>query len=273
MDYFAHSGKEPDKSDWQILSEHLHGVAKMAAEMAAPFGLERAAYIAGLFHDLGKYKPAFQRRLDGVEIGVDHSTAGASLMLGDFATGLDKGMAELVAYCIAGHHTGLPDRRNASAACLEQRLAKDAEPLDEIWRTQLTSNAKGLVPAFVSNFRKADPTTAAFQFSVMGRMIFSCLIDADYKDTEAFYHALEGRAADRDWASLQDVLPQFRSVFDAHMTAKAKGDGELNRPRGRILSHVRQKAEEKPGLFTLTVPTGGGKTLASLQPQPDRLQA
>nr|CAD6438110.1 CRISPR-associated endonuclease Cas3'' [Rhizobium sp. Q54] len=71
MLYFAHTGKALDKSDWQLLADHLRAVAELAAQMAAPLGLEKAAFLAGLFHDLGKYAPAFQRRLEGAEIRVD----------------------------------------------------------------------------------------------------------------------------------------------------------------------------------------------------------
>lgn len=260
MPYFAHSGQKPDKSDWQLLPDHAVAVAMLAAEMARSFGLEKAAFIAGLFHDLGKYSPAFQRRLDGATEPVDHSTAGAKLMLGDFTTGHDKSMAELIAYCIAGHHAGLPDRNTESSACLEQRVNRETERIDEVWKTELPADATGLVPAFKLKGRDV----AAFQFSVMTRFIFSCLVDADYKDTESFYATIEGHVPDRDWPLLQDLLPQFVTAFDACMASKSKGDTELNRVRGHILSHVRSRAPEKPGLFTLTVPTGGGKTLASL---------
>lgn len=79
MTCFAHSGRLADKSDWQGLYDHLWAVAVMAADFARPFGLELAAFAMGLFHDLGKYDPAFQRRLEGADIRVDHSTAGAGL--------------------------------------------------------------------------------------------------------------------------------------------------------------------------------------------------
>src|SRR5690606_29622574 len=80
MPYFAHSGILHDKSDWQSLREHLQAVAKLAAELAEHLGLEKAAYTAGLFHDLGKYNPDFQLRLEGQNIRVDHSTAGAAVL-------------------------------------------------------------------------------------------------------------------------------------------------------------------------------------------------
>lgn len=261
MKYYAHSGKTLDKSDWQLLSEHLLAVAIIAGEMAKIFGLERAAHFAGLFHDLGKYAAEVQRRLSGANISVDHSTAGAVAMLGDLAKGDDKYIAEIIAYCIAGHHTGLPDRSTEFPSCLNRRVEARLPVLDPIWKSELTTDVKDLVPAFARTFTKEN---AAFGYSVMGRMIFSCLVDADFKDTEAYYNALEGKVADRAWQPLQALLPQFIGRFNAFMNGKTDRTSDLNRLRAEILDHVRGKALDKPGLFTLTVPTGGGKTLASL---------
>ncbi|WP_245304157.1 CRISPR-associated endonuclease Cas3'', partial [Hoeflea olei] len=262
MAFHAHSGTRADRSDWQLLREHLENVARLAAEMAAPFGLEKIAYLAGLFHDLGKFDPDFQKRLAGAQIGVDHSTAGAVKLL-ELATGRDRGMAELAAYAILGHHAGLPDRLNETRACVDRRFAEFADRLDPQWRQDLEIDATGLVPGFAASFGP-DRDKAAFQFSVMARMVFSCLVDADFKDTEAFYTQLEDRQADRHWQSLQDLLPVFLERFDAHMAGMGPGDSSLNRLRADVLSHVRGRAGDRPGLFTLTVPTGGGKTLASL---------
>lgn len=102
-----------------------------------------------------------------------------------------------------------------------------------------------------------------FDLSVATRMIFSALVDADFKDTEAFYDQFKARQADRDWPALADILSGWRDAFDAKMHGFS-ADSHINRLRGQILSHGRGNAAMQPGLFTLTVPTGGGKTLASL---------
>jgi CRISPR-associated endonuclease/helicase Cas3 len=261
MTFYAHSGLPEDRATWQTLPDHSLQVAALAAEMGRPLGLETAAFFAGIFHDLGKYNPAFQRRIAGSGEAVDHSTAGA-VHLPLLAQNLnDKMIAQIVAYAIAGHHAGLPDRLNETAACLCRRIEGWRDDLDPAWKTELPTEITGLMPDFAFRFQR---DRAPFQLSVMGRMIFSCLVDADYKDTEAYYAALEGRQVDRLWPLLPDLLPGFIAAFDAYMAGMPKTATPLNRLRGDILSHVRGKAQEARGLFTLTVPTGGGKTLASL---------
>lgn len=265
--FYAHSGFAEDQSDWQTLANHLRATATLAGELGKPLGLERIAYLAGLYHDLGKYSLPFQRRLTGADIRVDHSTAGAVEMMarGAGLSPMAGIMLELVAYCIAGHHAGLPDRKNETAACLDRRLELELPALDQVWKEELgelfEAEAAGLAPDLLRTFRRDDPD---FSFSVLTRMVFSCLVDADFKDTEAYYDGVEGREKDRAWPALQDLLPELLARYDAFMADKRDLTKPVNRLRADILDHVRAKASQAQGLFTLTVPTGGGKTLASL---------
>lgn len=258
MPYYGHTGNREDRSDWQLLDLHLANTAALAADRAAPMRLQAAAHQAGLFHDFGKYDPDFDRVLCGDNIRVDHSTAGAALLCARVPAGL-RACAEVISYAILGHHAGLPDRRNADSS-MERRLDAFRDPV----APQISAAA---LPEFgpVAQELKAlmRPGSAAFDLSVAARMVFSCLVDADFRDTEAFYAALNGTQPERDWPALADLLPKWRRAFDAHMAA-LDSSGPINRLRADILSHVRQGAAMPPGLFTLTVPTGGGKTLASL---------
>ncbi len=260
MDFYAHSGTPGDKSDWQTLPEHLADVARAAEANAKPFGMEKAAFIAGLFHDLGKYDPEFQRRLEGKDVRVDHSTAGAAKLL-ELAKGEDRLAAELLAYAVLGHHAGLPDKHNEFGHCFKRRVAEHRDRLDPSWKKELAFDFSGLMPASVLAAMTKD--TARFDLSVLARFLFSSLVDADFKDTETFYAKLEKRQVDRNWPALKDLLPDYIARFDAHMAAMPAA-GSVNPLRKDILAHVRGKAGMTPGLFTLTVPTGGGKTLASL---------
>ncbi|MFC4625783.1 CRISPR-associated helicase Cas3' [Daeguia caeni] len=261
MTYYAHSGNESSKTDWQPLRDHLLGVAERAASVGQKLGLERAAYIAGLLHDLGKYSPEFQRRLEGANIAVEHSTAGAKVLL-ERARGPDRAIAELIAYCILGHHAGLPDRQNETDACYDRRLARPIN-IDPVWEQELPIDLSGLVPELIGRFPR-NPEIAGFSCSVLVRMLFSCLVDADRRDAEAHDVSLGHIEADRNWTPLPELLDTFLARFDAHMAALAARSGALTEIRRQVLTHVRSKAKNQTGFFTLTVPTGGGKTLASL---------
>jgi len=262
--YFAHSFPDLPTDEWQRLQDHLLAVSDLAGHFGSRFGAGRAAALSGLLHDLGKYSRAFQTRLNGGQ-AVDHSTAGAKqvLALGTHANPLDKIIAELIAYAIAGHHAGLPNRIGSEAS-LTERLTKSIEPLDDVWRAEISPDASSLWPNL--EIERKDRAKAAFQLGLFGRMIFSCLIDADRLDTEAFCAKHEGWTPDRDWPRLAEVIDDLIKLLDGYMADKRASapDTDVNFLRNEILDHVRAQATQPRGLFTLTVPTGGGKTLASL---------
>jgi CRISPR-associated endonuclease/helicase Cas3 len=262
--HFAHSTKNPDRSDWQSLVDHLKEVAELASTRGNKFRAGPAAALAGWLHDLGKYAEAFQLYIQDRGPSVDHSTAGARIALDLAKSGAppDRLMTDLIAYIVAGHHAGLPDRRPGPAS-LEIRVTnKTIEPLDPIWTNEVALAASGLFPA---NFHwHPDKARHAFQLAMLGRMIFSCLIDADRIDTERFYAKIEGRVVDREWPRLREIVGRLIAAFDAHMAGMKIDDTPVNRLRADILAHVRAKAASPRGVFTLNVPTGGGKTLASL---------
>lgn len=263
--FFAHSGSATDPLDGQPLPEHLTNVAKSASEKASRFGLSRSAHLAGLFHDLGKYDPAFQRKLAGEVNRVDHSTAGAVVLLVQ-AHGKDCIPVEMIAYAILGHHAGLPDFDTSELSSLRRRQEGYKDSLDPIWQQQVACPPSDLGAELLALMAGSNKAACQFDLSVATRMVFSCLVDADFRDTEAFYTMLEGQVKDRDWPALQQVLPKLSSAFDNHMAgfADRADPAGVNQLRAEILDHVRGKAAMTPGLFTLTVPTGGGKTLASL---------
>jgi len=259
--FWAHSGTAGDTRDWQELPDHLGAVSCLAARIAQPLGLEKAAACAGLMHDLGKYHPDFQARIKGASIRYDHSTAGAEILIREAAP-RDQVTAEILAYCILGHHAGLPDRTNGTESCLGWRMQNFQDGLDPAWRGEIAVDLAGIDKELMAHLDAKAPT-APFDLSVAARMLFSCLVEADYLDTEALYAQLEDRRVDRIWPALPAELPRMTAAFDVHM-AGMPPDGDLNALRCDILAHVRGGAAMAPGLFTLTVPTGGGKTLASL---------
>lgn len=207
----------------------------------------------GLLHDLGKYTVPFQRRLEGSPERVDHSTAGAHIAIENYPQ-----VGHLLAYLVAGHHAGLANGRDIGERTpLQNRLEADVPPLDPVWQQEIALPRNLSPPAHFQQRRDR----AFFQYAFLARMLFSCLVDADFVDTEAFYAVHEkgvphARGGGPPLGVLRDALDKRLATF--------KADSDVNRLRGEILSHVRAQAELPPGRFSLTVPTGGGKTLASL---------
>ena len=253
------------------LSEHLHGVARLAREFANPFGSGEWAELAGLWHDLGKYRSRFQRyighvsgydvdaHIEGKPGKAPHSTAGALLACDKF-----KETGRILAYLIAGHHAGLSDWHSEEYS-LQARLDGDKarQELDEALAARPPAELLAAGDGFRPDLRRVPGLKDGFALWV--RMLFSCLVDADFLDTEAFMEA--GKAERRGgYPEISGLL----DCFDRHMDDLATHLAErgplspVNRLRADILRQCRAKAAEAPGLFSLTVPTGGGKTLSSL---------
>lgn len=252
MTYYAHSTDNPDKSDWQTLEDHLQGVAQLAEEFAAVFGAGEWGRLAGLFHDAGKATSAFQRRLEGAQKRVDHSTFGAQQARNNVGI-----FGLLLAYVIAGHHGGLPDGGKQEKE-LHFRLKHGKVPVDT--ESVLPVNAEdNLLPPFNGLTDKGAGFTLAF----FTRMIFSCLVDADFLDTEAFCSPEKAQQrsvlAENKISSLKDRLDKHLTKLTTHADPTP-----VNKLRQNILNQCRAKAENCPQFFSLTVPTGGGKTLSSL---------
>ena len=226
----------------QTVADHLKGTAARCAEFAAAFNAEQAGYYTGLLHDIGKYSTAFQRRLHGGP-KVDHSTAGAkeAYLRRQFWT----------AFAVAGHHSGLPDggagTDTAQEATLLGRMKRDVAPYGG-WAQEITLPPPPPMPPYRTGYETAFYT----------RMLYSCLVDADYLDTEAFMDSARPRGAHAD---IPELLQKLQAYIAPWWTPKT----ELNARRCEILRACLHAGETgRRGLYTLTVPTGGGKTVASL---------
>lgn len=267
------------------LKQHLQKVANLAAQFAGDRG-GTFAYYVGLLHDLGKYQAAFQdyierasgfnkenAHLENIEERkgdkVPHSTAGAKYAINQ----LDPAIGHLLAYLIAGHHAGLADWHDKGS--LKSRLQKADKELqsalsgvkqDEFFGQLQKLSDDDLASDFELFF--ANNNNIAAEIHIWIRFLFSCLVDADFLDTEAFMCGY----ADVDEAKRAGVRPTFASLDELHrryerhmaqLALKAK-DSALNQERNAILRQCFQAAQWDESLFSLTVPTGGGKTLASL---------
>ena len=275
LSYYAHSAQDklgnllPYKH-WQTLQSHLVNVGEMAAEFARIFGAQEIACQTGQLHDLGKYSELFNQRLHGGP-SVDHATAGAKVAIERWGNAIGK----LMAFCIAGHHAGLANGNGEgdNRSTLKQRLAlqfdADIPALDNLWQQEIKLPQKLSAPPL-----KADAHHPFFSYAFFTRMLYSCLVDADYLDTEAFYSNLENKVTERggypDLNALQHNFNQFINKFRRRVaqapeqTEAEKRNAALNRLRSEILDHAVEQATQAQGLFTLTVPTGGGKTFTSM---------
>ena len=249
MTVYAHSTPDPDRSGWEPLTDHLAAVGERASRFASVFGWGAMAGLSGRLHDIGKCSAAFQAYIRKERYsGGDHSGAGARETLAAVPAPLGQALAAVV----AGHHAGLADGLD-----LDERLRG---PLPSYPDWQAHSGPLPAPAALVPTRPFTPSPDPGFSGAFLTRMLFSCLVDADSLETERFYAGAEvDRGPFRDLATLRDRL-------DAHMAkvAAAAEPTPLNALRAEVLAYARARADLAPGLFTLTVPTGGGKTLASL---------
>lgn len=257
--FYAHTRKDADKSEWQKLIAHLNQTAQLAADMGKDAEFADLARIAGQIHDLGKYSLAFQRRLDGSKQRVDHATAGAQEIWERFGQiPAQKWQALMLAYAIAGHHGGLPDYGSLTDmpgdGTLQVRLNREKTPLKDYsaFKGELDLSALTL-PALALKRTQ----TPGFSCSFLTRMLFSTLVDADWLDTETFCDGEKPRGGYESIETLCERFNEYLCRFDNPTTP-------INQKRTETLNACRQKADFPQGIFTLTVPTGGGKTLASM---------
>ena len=257
MTFYAHTAEDKygnplPKAHWQLLKDHLGQVAGLAKRCASSMGLQAEATLAGLLHDLGKYSERFQARLDDNSIrGINHWAAGAQKAF--------ELKAPLVAYAIDGHHTGLPEAGDLlqsmtkmADAVLAREHTKCAEPVAQLM-TRLAADGIKL-PSAPSVTRKDH-----FASALHTRFLFSCLVDADFLDTEKHF--------DPDVTVGRIVPPlQVERALELLQTALAakQADGPVNQLRREVLADCIAVAKKPVGLFTLTAPTGSGKTLSSL---------
>lgn len=246
--FLAHIREDGEE---QSLLDHLEGVRELATGFAASFGGERDAAQAAMLHDIGKYSDAFQRRIRDPEHNprVDHSTAGA--------VEAEGGKLCPVAFAVAGHHTGIPDRGSRidteDKPTLWGRFRKSEKGGLEnydAWRQEQTP-ISGQPPAF---FRNASFFTVAFYT----RMLYSCLVDADFLDTERFMKGELRRGRYEDIPTLLERLERYTAKWGNPTTP-------LNHARASMRQSCIEAGKWERGLYTLTVPTGGGKTMSSLE--------
>ena len=239
----------------QGLEEHLLNVANMATRFSVAFGGETFARYAGLSHDIGKYAPEFQQYLLQAEKnpqqrlkGPDHKSAGAV-----FAESIEpKGALSRILF---GHHGGVPDHAKLQTSIRERRVKKpvqDAIITAKETFPELRVAPENLFPSYIHS---------PLELEFFTRMAFSALVDADFLDTEQHFNAGKRPERTHSW-NIKDLWHTFETSYK-NKFADAE-QSRLNSIRAEVYQHCIQAAHLSPGFFRLTVPTGGGKTLASL---------
>jgi CRISPR-associated endonuclease/helicase Cas3 len=295
--------RKSDKKE-QTVGEHLLEVGRISRDFAAKIGLSNQGELMGLLHDLGKYSNEFQSYIrsavglvnpdeddyvdaEGKKGKIDHSTAGAQFIQKKLSHSAEFGpiAAQFMALGLVSHHSGLIDcisadgkyvygariKKREECSHLEEALENiEANILDRLKNLIIDPDTTNAFKNILSSIAKRDlqpgidplrnPLTQ-FKFGLLVRFLYSCLIDADRIDTANFENPASAKKRNsgfyRQWNVLSERLENHLETL--------KSTRPIDLIRSNISDECLKRSHDKKGIFTLTVPTGGGKTLASLR--------
>jgi len=262
MEYLAHSANNCGRT--HLAREHLTSVAKDSIQFAGSTKWKGEAFLAGILHDLGKYADLFQARLRGEESGLDHWSTGAWVALSEYR-------AVAAALAIQGHHTGLQRGDINTLSTMNPATLTQRHPLNLKLSDANISRLKSRSDADSINFAKPDnciinpreifknPVAAMLDV----RMLFSCLTDADFLDTEAHFEGIS--RAKGTVLNVPNALQALTDFMNRSVRSTSNADQSVLDARNALWEMITSSADRSTGLQTLTAPTGSGKTLAMLK--------
>lgn len=253
--YKAHINEETGMV--QTVKEHSENTARLCAQFAVP-PLKDLMYVLGLLHDIGKYQPSFQKRIDKANIRVEHSICGALEAKKEYPNSLGL----LMEYCIAGHHSGIPNggayNDTADQSTLCGRMKRETEDYS-VYKEELSlphPDGQAFLQ-YLLNDCGQDQSLLIDKFAFLTRYCFSCLTDADSLDTAAF---CGGGAARKLNADFHHCLEKVNARLDSFVCSTG-----LQKARALLQKQVFEKTEQDAEIYLMNMPTGSGKTLCSLK--------
>ena len=253
MDYYAHSKKTNEEKIYQSIRDHAEGVSQRIISFSDKFCEESFAKTIAFLHDIGKYQEAFQERIKGKNIQVSHAICGAREWK-------KFNLPDAAAYIIAGHHAGLSDRGNKNVpSTLSYRLECEETDAYDAYQQELKSLIPGGNQPPYKNAVSSSGETAWKEYAFWIRMMFSCLVDADFLDTEKFCSDDDvDRGLSTDFENCLKLLNERLLFLQSHaVTDTEKARSDLQK---QALSHKNENAN----FYYMNMPTGSGKTLTSM---------
>lgn len=275
MNYLAHKSEDGRE---QSIADHLKGTANLAYALAVdefkPF-----SGLLGMVHDIGKYADDFQKRINGSRIRYEHAVCGAIELSKIDADKAARFFISMLEYCIAGHHTGLPDGGSDGSdeysADLQGRLKRakyySGSADYSAYKNEIKINIPDTSVLFKlltkdTDLKKADMHEITERYAFFTRYLFSCLTDADFLDTEKFFLPNTDRKLKADFSAVSETVDHKLDMLNEN------AETELQRSRRRLLEQVVNNSKNDENIFLLNMPTGSGKTLCSLKTALDMLE-
>ena len=254
-EYIAHINEET--KEIQTVKEHSESTAALCREFAIP-ALKDVLYVMGLLHDIGKLQPGFQRRIRGANIKVEHSTCGALAAKKRYPSAVGL----MMEYCIAGHHSGLPDSGSFSDTpdmqTLYGRMKREFEDYSAYEQElSITDISEQEFMQYLVRDCGRNISMLVDKFAFLTRYAYSCLVDADWLDTAKFCSNDRPRDLHVDFRACLERVDQRLNSFVCKT--------DLQKTRSLLQQQVFQKVNRDGEIYLMNMPTGSGKTLASVK--------